>query len=311
MDFNTSRYTKNGRPAFNAPFPWPYVGVSLRLSSLAPGRPVQRRPGPLTRAGVAVKLIDRSTFPRNKPCGGAVNLRVLHRFPCFEQELERTATHAVSRLALEGPGGDSTIEESDGPAALMIRRVEFDALLVSLAVEAGAELVTGMDIVQASATDGRVSLTGRDGRQVEASVVIAAGACVLPRVRREGAVRATARVGRAVARAGRDGRRIRQAQLHAVPDFRRRAAAQSRPRPGGGGRRCGRIRECPHGRRYLLRDGVRGSGRGPSSRQAGRPPATGSRDDTRARGMTKLAASYEIPSSCSGPCFPADSESDV
>jgi hypothetical protein len=104
-------------------------------------------------------------------------------------------------------------------------------------VEAGAELVTGMDIVQASAADGRVSLTGRDGRQVEAPVVIAADACVLPRVRREGAGRATARVGRAVARARRDGRRIRQAQLHAVPDFRRRAAAQSRPRPGAGGRR--------------------------------------------------------------------------
>ena len=35
----------------------------------------------------------------------------------------------------------------------MIRRVEFDALLVSLAVEAGAELVTGADIVQASMDD--------------------------------------------------------------------------------------------------------------------------------------------------------------
>ena len=42
--------------------------------------------------------------------------------------------------------------ESDGPAALMIRRVEFDALLASLAVEAGAELVTGVDIVQARET---------------------------------------------------------------------------------------------------------------------------------------------------------------
>jgi len=87
--------------------------------------------------------------PRNKPCGGGISLRILKRFPALERELPRIATHTVSRLHLEGPGGESTVIESDGPAALMIRRVEFDALLVSLAVEAGAELVSGADIVQA------------------------------------------------------------------------------------------------------------------------------------------------------------------
>jgi flavin-dependent dehydrogenase len=56
----------------------------------------------------------------------------------------------------------------------MIRRVEFDALLVSLAVEAGAQLVTGVDVVQASADDDRVTLTARDGRRFESTTVIAA-----------------------------------------------------------------------------------------------------------------------------------------
>jgi flavin-dependent dehydrogenase len=56
----------------------------------------------------------------------------------------------------------------------MIRRVEFDALLVSLAVEAGAELVTGVDVVQARAGDGRVTLMARDGRRFESTTVIAA-----------------------------------------------------------------------------------------------------------------------------------------
>jgi menaquinone-9 beta-reductase len=63
--------------------------------------------------------------------------------------------------------------ESAVPAALMIRRVEFDALLVSLAVEAGAELVTGADIVQAREEAGRVMLTARDGRTFAAPFVIA------------------------------------------------------------------------------------------------------------------------------------------
>ena len=104
----------------------------------------------LARAGAPVRLIDRSRFPRNKPCGGGISLRVLKRFPYLEQELGRIATHRVARLHLEGPCGESTIIESDEPAALMIRRVEFDELLVSLAVQAGAELVTGAEIVQAS-----------------------------------------------------------------------------------------------------------------------------------------------------------------
>jgi geranylgeranyl reductase family protein len=131
----------------------------------------------LAEAGIPVRLIDRAPFPRNKPCGGGISARVLRRFPYLANALRRIATHELSRLYLEGPGGESTIVESDVPAALMIRRFEFDALLVSLAVEAGAELITGVDVVQASgdgANGGRIDLTARDGRRLESHTVIAA-----------------------------------------------------------------------------------------------------------------------------------------
>jgi flavin-dependent dehydrogenase len=128
----------------------------------------------LACAGVRVRLVDRAAFPRNKPCGGGISLRVLTRFPYLERALARIPTHVLSRLYLEGPDGHATVIESDGPAALMIRRVEFDALLVSLAVEAGAELVTGADVAHAREENGRVVLTSRDGRQFAAPIVIAA-----------------------------------------------------------------------------------------------------------------------------------------
>src|SRR6185503_8249601 len=89
----------------------------------------------LARAGVTVRLLDRSNFPRNKPCGGGISLRVLKRFPYLERELGRIATHRVARLHLEGPCGASAIIDAGEPAALMIRRAEFDELLVSLAVQ--------------------------------------------------------------------------------------------------------------------------------------------------------------------------------
>src|SRR5262245_14958220 len=113
----------------------------------------------LAMAGLPVRLLDRATsFPRNKPCGGGISLRVLRRFPYPRPALRRIATHRVGRLYLEGPDGTSAVVESDGPAALMIRRVEFDHLLVSLAVDAGAELTGGADIVQAQELEDGVEL---------------------------------------------------------------------------------------------------------------------------------------------------------
>lgn len=128
----------------------------------------------LARAGVTVRLLDRSNFPRNKPCGGGISLRIVTRFPYLEPALCRIATHRVARLHLESPGGPSTLIESDVPAVLLIRRVEFDALLVSLAVEAGAELIAGADIVQASQAGSITTLVARDGRRFQSPVVIAA-----------------------------------------------------------------------------------------------------------------------------------------
>jgi geranylgeranyl reductase family protein len=128
----------------------------------------------LALSGVLVTLLDRSSFPRNKPCGGGISARALRRFPYLERALRRIPTHALRRLHLEGPDGGSALVEADETAALMIRRVEFDALLVSLALEAGATLVAGAEIAQASASNDRVLLQARDGRRFDAPFVIAA-----------------------------------------------------------------------------------------------------------------------------------------
>ncbi len=101
-------------------------------------------------------------------------MRALLRFPYLKQSLARIATHFVSRLYLEGPDGDSVVVVSDQPAALMIRRVEFDALLLSLAVGAGADVVPEADVVRVEERDDRVVLDTRDGRQFSASCVVAA-----------------------------------------------------------------------------------------------------------------------------------------
>jgi flavin-dependent dehydrogenase len=63
---------------------------------------------------------------------------------------------------------------SPSPAALMIRRLEFDDLLVRLAAEAGAEVVEGAEVTQARTADSGIELKTRGGQRFIAQRVIAA-----------------------------------------------------------------------------------------------------------------------------------------
>jgi len=128
----------------------------------------------LARAGVRVLLVDRAHFPRNKPCGGAISMRALRRFPYLADALSGIDTHRISRLHLESPGGSHVLLTSDRPAALMIRRVAFDHLLLTLAREAGAEIVEDAEIAGVEETGQHVALRARDGRRFEAPYLIAA-----------------------------------------------------------------------------------------------------------------------------------------
>lgn len=87
----------------------------------------------LGEAGCSTLVLDKSEFPREKPCGGGISARVIRRFPYLERALEKIATHWVSKIHFESPDGSAVDYESETPLYLMIRRVEFDHLLLSLA----------------------------------------------------------------------------------------------------------------------------------------------------------------------------------
>ena len=128
----------------------------------------------LARAGLRVLVVERYALPRQKPCGGGISTRVLTRFPWLPGALPRIPTHPVSSLYLEGPSGAVFRMQSDGPAVLLIRRIEFDYLLASLAREAGAEFAASTAIAQARQDEHGVTLRTREGRELRAPIVIAA-----------------------------------------------------------------------------------------------------------------------------------------
>ena len=128
----------------------------------------------LARAGVRVLLVERFSLPRQKPCGGGISTRVFSRFPYLAAALERISVHPVSNLYLEGPSGDVFRMRSDAPAVILIRRIEFDHLLVSLAIKAGARVLAPAAIAQVRQDADTVTLTLRDGRTISAPIVVAA-----------------------------------------------------------------------------------------------------------------------------------------
>jgi geranylgeranyl reductase family protein len=128
----------------------------------------------LAAAGIRTLLVDRATFPRNKPCGGGISVRALRRFPWLEPALAGVDVHRVGAVHIEGPQGATFDIRRPDPCVLTVRRVEFDHALVRAAVGAGAALDEGFEITQAEAGPDGVTVRARDGRVRTAPRLVAA-----------------------------------------------------------------------------------------------------------------------------------------
>lgn len=128
----------------------------------------------LARTGVRVLILERFALPRQKPCGGGISTRVLSRFPWLPRPLQDIPSNPVSHLYLEGPSGDVFRMTSKGPAVILIRRIEFDHMLVRQAQAAGAEVIAAAPVAGATDDGDGVTLRTRDGREFRAPMVIAA-----------------------------------------------------------------------------------------------------------------------------------------
>jgi geranylgeranyl reductase family protein len=128
----------------------------------------------LAEAGVTTLLVDRSAFPRNKPCGGGITMRGLTRFPWLRDALKGIDIHSVSKLHLQAPDGSVLDLAAEGPVGILIRRVEFDHALVADAVRAGARLRDRFEITQVQSDATGVTLQSRTGETLSAPIVVAA-----------------------------------------------------------------------------------------------------------------------------------------
>lgn len=135
----------------------------------------------LARAGLRVRVFDRSRFPRHKLCGDTLNpgaLAVLRRHADVSTLIEQS--DPIEGMLLTGPGGVRVRGEyGGGLAGRSITRTVLDQWLIDRATEAGATIEQETVIRAVAVVDDRIAgviTAGRNGQALThpARIVIAA-----------------------------------------------------------------------------------------------------------------------------------------
>ena len=113
----------------------------------------------LASAGASVLLLDKATFPRDKPCGGGVTGRAARLLPF---SIEPVVEDAVDRLECGLRYRHRFTRQARSPLAYMTQRRRLDHFLLQKAGEAGAEVREGETA---------------DARELDARIVIGADGC--------------------------------------------------------------------------------------------------------------------------------------
>ena len=127
-------------------------------------------------------LVDKATFPRDKPCGDGLTPRAVASIGALGLENELKAFNRVDKLRVNGAGRTLTFDwpssDSFPDHGYVVARTDLDELLLRHAQNAGAEVWEGVSVVGPLIEDGVVRgvITKRDGatEELRASVVIAA-----------------------------------------------------------------------------------------------------------------------------------------
>jgi geranylgeranyl reductase family protein len=123
----------------------------------------------LAEKGIKVLLLDKATFPRDKPCGGGLPTRVQKRFPYIEPFLN-SVSYGTTMFSSSLRYKCDLIREK--PFLEMVLRTDFDHGLLSLAQKAGATFLGGKSVVDVVVQKDKVSVMLEDGQTMETQMVI-------------------------------------------------------------------------------------------------------------------------------------------
>lgn len=116
-----------------------------------------------------ILLLDKSIFPRYKPCGGGISPEVRHY---FDFDLSEAIHFRCSETAMD-VGGESI--HSDGHEILMVRREDFDHYLLTKAQLSGVHVLTECEVISVEKNGSYSAVLTKRGDFRARYVIIAEG----------------------------------------------------------------------------------------------------------------------------------------
>jgi geranylgeranyl reductase family protein len=127
----------------------------------------------LSEKGFRTLLIDKEKFPRDKPCGGGLPLRVLQRFPYVDND-ELIEAYSSSGTVFS-PSLKYQIEISrKKPIIATVLRKNFDFGLVKYAQDAGVVFQEGTPVSAVQITEDNAQVTMNDGTELDSEIIVGA-----------------------------------------------------------------------------------------------------------------------------------------
>jgi geranylgeranyl reductase family protein len=127
----------------------------------------------LSEKGINTLLLEKTTFPREKPCGGGLQMRVLHRFKYIEEHNLIDSYSTAFQIHTSTMTHHVDFHHTK-PLQAMVLRKTFDEGLVTLAVRSGAVLRCGNTVQDMTNHKGAIGLMLSDGTTIESQFVLGA-----------------------------------------------------------------------------------------------------------------------------------------
>jgi geranylgeranyl reductase family protein len=127
----------------------------------------------LAEHNISVLLIEKDTFPRDKPCGGGIPFRAFHTYPYID-------TPSIVEAYIYGgsafsPSNTHEIKiRKDTPLIATTLRKIFDHELVKIAQQKGAHLKEGTTVTTITIRDKNATVTLEDNTQITTNIIIGA-----------------------------------------------------------------------------------------------------------------------------------------
>ena len=127
----------------------------------------------LSEKGIKVLLLDKSKFPRDKPCGGGIPIRILKKFRYIEEE-ELIDTYSYGGFAYFSSSNQKVALQKNEPIYAAVLRKVFDYDLVKLAIKSGANFIDGKMVKDVEILKDKATVILADGARIESQIIIGA-----------------------------------------------------------------------------------------------------------------------------------------